>query len=190
MKYITRTHRLRNDVMLAPTDALLRELVVEEGWLEDEKTNRLLGYGKGIPGVVNAKAHFAGALAGENRSSALGIYRSGWPMGYVILSQGLRARRTVRFVMVLKGEARGAGVAPSALALLADEMLQPGGFYRLETEVFSTNRSAIKWLAHEGFTQEGFNKFSWWSDDEPHSTVTLRMLASDWRRMNRREEVA
>ena len=190
MKYLTRTHKLRKDVMLAPVDKLLGELVVDDEWLECEHTNRLLGYGKGVPGIVTAKEHFAGAISGDNGNWALGVYRSGWPVGYVILSPGPSARRSVRFTMMLEEKSRGVGLAPTALSLLADEMLQRGAFYRLETEVFSTNKRAIKWLRHEGFTQEGFTRHSWWSDDEPHSTVILRMLAPHWRRMNRQEEVA
>jgi RimJ/RimL family protein N-acetyltransferase len=78
---------------------------------------------------------------------------------------------------------RGKAVAPTALAQLADKVLLSTRAHRLETEILATNKAAKKWLKHEGFTQESFKKHSWWKDGSPRSTVVLRLLTPDWRRI-------
>jgi len=177
--------RIRQDVALGPVDDALRAALVEEGWLEDSETNRLLGYGKGLPGIVALQEQVVGAIQGENGSGSLGIYRGGEPVGLIVLVQAPAPRRSVRFTMLMPAKVRGRGIAPTALALLCDRVLVAARAYRLEAELLAGNKAAIKWLRHEGFTQEGFHKHSWWSDDSPHSTVLLRMLAPQWRRLQK-----
>lgn len=178
--------RFRADVALGPVTDRLRAAMVEQRWLEDPETNRLLGYGRGLPGIVALKEQVAEAIVGDGPTAALGVYCAGDPVGLVLLVQAPGPRRAVRFVMLLAPAARGRfNVAPSALTLLCERILQSTRIYRLETEVLDSNKRAIRWLKHEGLAQEGFRKHSWWSDGDPHSTVSFRMLAPQWRRLRK-----
>jgi len=178
--------KLRRDVELAEANEALRAAALQ--WLGDEQTNSILGFSKGIKGSVEAKAVVAAALEREGPYGLLGIYRANEPVGYVLLKEASQVRKAVRFLMVLAPEARGKGIAPAALADLADRVLLSARVHRLETEILATNRAAKKWLKHEGFVQESFRKHSWWNDGSPRSTVVLRLLAPDYRRIKRERQ--
>jgi len=167
-------------IELAPANEALRKAAL--GWLSDERSNKSLGYRKGIEGVFDAKLSFASAIEREGSSGILGIYEDGEAVGYIMLSESIPIRRTMRFQLFIEPDSRDAGFAGDALAKLADRVLLDTRLHRLETEILATNKPALDWLKHEGFTQESFRKHSWWSNESPHSTVVLRMLTPDWRR--------
>ena len=173
-------------VELAPANNALRLAALT--WLADEKANKLLGYSKGDVGIVEAKFTFASALEREGSSGVLGIYLDGKAVGYILLTESSDVRRTVRFQLFIEPESRRQGHASDALAQLADRVLLSTRVHRLETEFLARNKAAKAWLKREGFTQESFRKHSWWSDGSPHSTVVLRLLAPDWRRIKKERQ--
>ena len=161
---------------LAPPDSRLTDAVASEGWLDDEEANLDMGYGAGEGGVSRAYRGFLDAL---DAKVLFGIMRGNDPVGFVLLKKpeaGLaqfhgcvapRFRRT----------------ALSARAIEAVERTTLGnGTFRLETEVLTRNKRAIRLLKGLRFRPEGVHKARHLMDGKRENTVTLRLLRSEWRR--------
>lgn len=169
-------YKLRKDVYLYPPDTDLLNRCVDEGWFDDDPSNWQGGYGRGLAGKVAFRADFLDSLhLPDDKVKVVGVYRGAAPCGFVTISPLSEQHKTVAIRMYLHRAYRGLGIAPTALFKLLKSIFAAGA-YRVEIELLRLNKSAIKWLKHSGFTQEGIRRGAHWMDNNVFDTVVMRML--------------
>lgn len=161
---------------------LAARAAVDDGWLDDPSSNRLMGYGKGEIGCTKAIEDLADTLSGAKEGSKLlGIYRGAEPVGlFWVQYRGDRTRTaSIHFTASHRPNIRRA-FHDAGKELM--DLLFSNGVYRVEAEPLRINKRIIKLLRHYGFKQEGIKRSAFWMDNNDYDTVLLRMLRREWTR--------
>ena len=160
---------------LAPPNERLTAAVATEGWLDDERSNQDAGYGSGEIGAQRAYEGFVEAYEG---GSLFGVFRGEEPVGFVVLTKP--GKRLAQFHGVLAPRFRGTVLSGRLVDAVAGATLG-NGTYRLETEVLTRNQRVLRLLKGMGFVAEGAHKGRHEMDGRRETTMTLRMLRSEWK---------
>ncbi len=74
---------------------------------------------------------------------------------------------------------RGGGLGARAVRALADELLGPRGFHRVQLEVYGFNEAALKTFERAGFVREGVRRRAYWRHGEWHDGVLFGRLSDE-----------
>ena len=163
-------------VYLAPADSRLTDVMAMEGWLDDEEANLDMGYGSGENGAQRA---YQSVLEALEAKTLFGVFRDQVPIGLVFLSE--LPTGVAQFHGVVAPRCRKTIWASRAIEAVERATLG-NGTYRLETEVLCRNQRALRLLKKLGFVPEGAHKGRHLMDGKRETTMTLRLLQSDWRK--------
>jgi RimJ/RimL family protein N-acetyltransferase len=159
---------------------------VDKGWFKDGKDLRLMGYGKGLGGRVEATKHLKDAIERQDANSrVIGVYQDGLPVGFCWMEYLGDRHKTVKMHAFIAPEARGKWAFHIALVELLDKLFSEG-VYRVEVEPLRINKRMIRLLRHYGFKQEGIKRSAYWMDGNDYDMVMMRLLKREW--MKRKKE--
>lgn len=176
--------KLRDDITLGPPDPFFTRRAEEEGWLDDEELNHVMGWGRGLEGRVKARRDLLSAA----QNGFLVVYRRGEPVGWMTIEEDPESREILISHLILSTEASGEGVGAAAVALLLDRAFRAGAF-RVAVSPLAINREAIHFFGQMGFRSEGKLRGRVWMEDEPHGVAVLAILKPEWKAFKKDNEI-
>jgi RimJ/RimL family protein N-acetyltransferase len=143
----------------------------------DPAVEPYLAPGRGEPGAL------AGLTAPSSEAPA-GLYLIEAPAGRSIggLAMAVVNRRSriceINRVM-LRPDARGAGLASAAVRLAAKTALVDHGLHRIEAQVYGDNVAGQRLFERAGFTREGIRRCAYWRRAQWLDGVLYGLLAEE-----------
>jgi aminoglycoside 6'-N-acetyltransferase len=108
------------------------------------------------------------------------VFELGRPAGGARWERVNRRSRIASISRVVVDPAlRGRGLGAEAVRALADELLGPRGFHRVQLEVYGFNEAALKTFERAGFTREGVRRRAYWRHGAWHDGVLFGRLSDD-----------
>ena len=166
--------------LLGPPEPVAAK-AAEEHWFNHEDDTRMLGFGKGRAGYLQAIESLGDGIRGKFPGTrVLGVYHGGDPAGFLWITSKHASSKTAELHAYIKPESRGKWAFHGAFTEVLGKLFG-NGIYRVTLEPLKINRKFITLLRTKyGFKQEGIHRSSLWMDGNPYDTVTLRLLKREW----------
>jgi RimJ/RimL family protein N-acetyltransferase len=81
--------------------------------------------------------------------------------------------------VVVDPRLRGRGLGAAAVRVLADELLGPRGFHRVQLEAYGFNEAALRTFERAGFTREGARRRAYWRHGEWQDGILFGRIGED-----------
>ncbi len=169
---------------------MLREYQSEDtrsirGWVNDLDTVRYLSARYWMPQSYTDTADFVEHAMRAGTNGAYFVIASredGAYLGQVDLFSINWRLRSAELAMVIGNEAaRGKGIGQEALGLMLGYAFGMLGLERVELEVATGNRRAIRCYEKAGMKLEGVKRHAFMVDGCYHDLAMMAILAEDWR---------
>lgn len=161
----------------------------KDEWLDDEMSNRIMGFGKGANGRVQARQGLVDLLKREQDSDGefglVGVYLDEEPAGFVTLELN-QGHKTVNLTIFIEPKLRRQGYGSALLNYFLDQLYN-SGIYRVQGDVLRLNKAGLAFARENGFTWESTRKSAYWMDNDVFDIAHVRMLRPKWAEKNEEE---
>jgi len=152
-------------------------------WINDPKILPLLGRSRPMSRALEREWLLGQYKSDSTMSLAIVLIEDDRHIGNTGLHGISPVNRSAEFgILIGEHDAWGHGYGPDAARVILGYGFNQLGLHRIQLHVFSFNERARRAYRKIGFTEEGVQRESVFSDGRWHDTILMSILESEWRR--------
>ena len=158
-----------------PITTEFHDTAIKRGWLDDEATNKQMGFGSGPQGRLKAREWMRDS---DESKDILAVYLKDIPVGWIAIHED--DGNTVWFTLYLDSYARKK-ISRSVVWTLVDKYVA-NGYNRVETRALTINRPYWNFYRRYcGFYEEGKLRNKIVMDGGTYDCLVLSMVPRQWK---------